>query len=167
LAWVSLKHGSHGRPGGCMTEPMPPPPPMRQYALKEAVDALVIGTGAGGAPLMARLAQAGLSVVALEAGPLFDASRDFATDELAQHKLFWNHERLSAGSDPLAFGANNSGTGVGGSTLHYTAYVPRPQPTPTWNPTMTSWRRCSAFQARLPTPGAHPGAGRIRCRHCR
>ena len=111
-----------------MTELVPTPPPMRQYALKEAVDALVIGTGAGGAPLMARLAQAGLSVVALEAGPLFDASRDFATDELAQHKLFWNHERLSAGNDPIAFGANNSGTGVGGSTLHYTAYVPRPQP---------------------------------------
>lgn len=111
-----------------MTEPVAPPPPMRQYPLNEAVDALVIGTGAGGAPLMARLAQAGLSVVALEAGPLFDAPRDFATDELAQQKLFWKHERLSAGSDPLAFGANNSGTGVGGSTLHYTAYVPRPQP---------------------------------------
>lgn len=111
-----------------MTEPISTLPPMRQYALTEAVDALVIGTGAGGAPLMARLAQSGLSVVALEAGPLFDAARDFATDELAQHKLFWDHERLSAGSDPLAFGANNSGTGVGGSTLHYTAYVPRPQP---------------------------------------
>jgi choline dehydrogenase-like flavoprotein len=42
--------------------------------------------------------------------------------------LFWNDERLSGGDTPLAFGRNNSGTGVGGSTLHYTAYVPRPQP---------------------------------------
>ena len=101
---------------------------MRRYALDDPVDALIIGTGAGGAPLMARLARAGLSVVALEAGPLFNAAQDFATDELAQQKLFWNDERLSAGSDAMAFGANNSGTGVGGSTLHYTAYVPRPQP---------------------------------------
>ena len=40
---------------------------MRRYALDESVDALIIGTGAGGAPLMARLARAGLSAVALEA----------------------------------------------------------------------------------------------------
>ena len=103
-------------------------PEMRKYAQSDAVDALVIGTGAGGAPLMARLAQAGLSVVALEAGPWFNAMADFATDEKEQQKLFWRYERLSAGRDPIAFGANNSGTGVGGSTLHYTAYVPRPQP---------------------------------------
>ena len=43
-------------------------------------------------------------------------------------KLFWTDERLSAGYDALAFGSNNSGTGVGGSTLHYTAYTPRAQP---------------------------------------
>ena len=101
---------------------------MRRYALDDPVDALIIGTGAGGAPLMARLARAGLSVVALEAGPLFNAAQDFATDELAQQKLFWKDERLSSGSNPIAFGANNSGVGVGGSTLHYTAYVPRAQP---------------------------------------
>lgn len=101
---------------------------MRFYSTSEAVDAVVIGTGAGGAPLMARLAAAGLSVVALEAGKHWSPARDFATDERAQAKLFWNDERLSAGDDPLPFGNNNSGTGVGGSTLHYTAYVPRPQP---------------------------------------
>ena len=103
-------------------------PSMRRYALGDPVDALIVGTGAGGAPLMARLARAGLSVVALEAGPLFEPAKDFATDELAQQILFWKDERLSAGTDALAFGANNSGIGVGGSTLHYTAYVPRAQP---------------------------------------
>ena len=96
--------------------------------LTETVDAVVIGTGAGGSPLLARLAQAGLKVVALEAGPFWDPARDFATDERAQTKLFWNDERLSAGGNPLAFGANNSGIGVGGSTLHYTAYTPRAHP---------------------------------------
>lgn len=104
------------------------PRPMRFYSTGEMVDAVVIGTGAGGAPLMARLAAAGLSVVALEAGKHWSPARDFATDERAQAALFWNDERLSAGGDPLPFGNNNSGTGVGGSTLHYTAYVPRPQP---------------------------------------
>ena len=101
---------------------------MRKYSVNDAVDAVVVGTGAGGAPLLARLAQAGLSVVALEAGQHWTPARDFATDERAQSKLYWNDERLSAGRDPVHFGNNNSGTGVGGSTLHYTAYTPRVQP---------------------------------------
>ncbi len=100
-------------------------PTKRTYPLTETVDAVVIGTGAGGAPLLARLAAAGRSVVALDAGKFWDPARDFATDERSQEKLFWNDERLSAGGNPLPFGANNSGIGVGGSTLHYTAYTPR------------------------------------------
>ena len=98
---------------------------MRRYANDEIIDAVVIGTGAGGAPLLARLARAGLKIVALEAGKYWSPAEDFATDEAAQNKLFWNDERLSAGDDPIAFGKNNSGIGVGGSTLHYTAYTPR------------------------------------------
>ena len=94
----------------------------------DEVDCVVVGLGAGGAPLLARLAQAGLRVVALEAGPWHNPEKEFATDEKAQDFLFWNDERLAAGADPLAMGKNNSGTGVGGSTLHYTAYTPRPLP---------------------------------------
>ncbi len=100
----------------------------RKHDERDTVDAVVVGTGAGGAPLLARLAGAGLDVVALEAGRAWDPARDFATDEAAQAELFWTDERLSAGDDPLAFGNNNSGVGVGGSTLHYTAYTPRVQP---------------------------------------
>jgi len=100
----------------------------RKYATEDIVDAVVVGTGAGGAPIIARLASAGLRVVALEAGQHWNPAVDFATDERAQCKLFWTDERLSAGADPLAFGNNNSGIGVGGSTLHYTAFVPRAQP---------------------------------------
>ena len=96
--------------------------------MTEQFDAIVVGTGAGGAPLLARLAAHGLRVVALEAGRLWEPATDFATDELAQDDLFWTDERISAGADALAFGANNSGIGVGGSTLHYTAYTPRPHP---------------------------------------
>ncbi|WP_105484083.1 GMC family oxidoreductase [Abditibacterium utsteinense] len=100
---------------------------MKRYDLEEEVDALVIGTGAGGGPLLARLAQNGQKVVALEAGKWHDP-RDFATDERAQNFLFWLDERLSAGKNAVAFGANNSGIGVGGSTIHYTAYTPRVLP---------------------------------------
>lgn len=95
--------------------------------MNDEVDAVVVGTGAGGAPLAARLVAAGLSVVMLEAGRHWNPAADFATDEIAQSALFWNDERLAAGTDPIAFGRNNSGIGVGGSTLHYTAYVPRAQ----------------------------------------
>lgn len=101
---------------------------MKEFHPTHEVDVVVIGTGAGGAPALARLAAAGLSVVTLEAGHEWSPASDFATDEAAQGRLFWTDERLSAGDDPLAFGKNNSGVGVGGSTLHYTAYVPRAQP---------------------------------------
>ena len=97
---------------------------MRRHATSETVDAVVIGTGAGGAPLLARLAGAGLSCVALEAGPNFDP-KGFAFDETLADEIYWTEERLSGGSTPEAFGGNNSGTGVGGSTLHWGAFTPR------------------------------------------
>ncbi len=98
---------------------------MRRFTTRETVDAVVVGTGAGGAPLLARLAAAGLKVVALEAGQNRTPAA-FVADEIGAADLYWLDERLSAGDGPQAFGANNSGTGVGGSTLHWGAYVPRP-----------------------------------------
>ena len=95
---------------------------------EDEVDAVVIGTGAGGATVLARLAQAGLSVVALEAGRWWNPLEEYATDEAAQQDLYWLDERLSGGQNPVAFGMNNSGCGVGGSTLHFGAYTPRAQP---------------------------------------
>lgn len=90
----------------------------------DEADVVVIGTGAGGAPLTAELASKGCRVVALEAGPAFTAF-SHTPDELAARELYWLHERLSAGGTPQAFGGNNSGTGVGGSLLHYGAFLPR------------------------------------------
>ncbi len=97
---------------------------MRRYGADDIVDAVVVGTGAGGAPLLAQLAAAGLRVVALEAGPNLEPTR-FAFDETLADEIYWTGERLSGGSTPEAFGANNSGIGVGGSTLHWGAFTPR------------------------------------------
>jgi len=97
---------------------------MKTYSNDDVVDAVVIGTGAGGAPLLARLARAGLRVVALEAGRNW-TPETYPADELAAAGIYWLGERLSAGATPNAFGANNSGTGVGGSTLHWGAFCPR------------------------------------------
>ena len=98
---------------------------MRRYAEHDEVDAVVIGTGAGGAPILARLAEAGRSVVALEAGRNWKPS-DHTPDEIQANEIYWTGERLSGGGMPEAFGGNNSGTGVGGSTLHWGAFCPRP-----------------------------------------
>jgi choline dehydrogenase-like flavoprotein len=102
---------------------------MRRFADADEVDAVVVGTGAGAAPLLARLAKAGLRVVALEAGAWFDSpAEQFPTDELAAGAIYWAGERLSAGGDPQVHGGNTSGTGVGGSTLHWGAFTPRADP---------------------------------------
>ncbi len=103
------------------------PGSMRRHGWDEVVDALVVGSGAGAGPLVARLASAGLSVVVLEAGRHRPAM-GFTPDEIESSDVYWLGERLSAGETPEAFGANNSGIGVGGSTLHWGAFCPRPAP---------------------------------------
>jgi choline dehydrogenase-like flavoprotein len=102
--------------------------PMRDYALSEPVDFLIVGAGAGGATLGCRLAENGFSVVILEAGPFWRPLEDFASDELAQQTLFWTDDRLIGGDDPIALGGNNSGRGVGGSTVHYSMIALRFRP---------------------------------------
>ncbi|MEJ6951607.1 GMC family oxidoreductase [Natronospora cellulosivora (SeqCode)] len=91
----------------------------RKYGDKEA-DVCIIGVGAAGGVLLYELANAGLDVVGIEAGPFWDPQTDFASDELHAYSLNWQDTRLSTGNDPLKFGPNNSGRGVGGGTTHFT-----------------------------------------------
>ena len=93
--------------------------PMRQYGEDEAVDFVVVGTGAGGGPLIARLAEQGFSVIGFDAGPYFRPIEEFASDEAAQAQLYWTDERFGDGANPLKMGGNNSGKAVGGSTVHF------------------------------------------------
>ena len=93
--------------------------PMREYGPEEEVDFLIVGTGAGGGTLAARLAEHGFSVVALEAGPYFRPLDDFASDESEQDKLYWLDRRVCDGENPLQLGGKNSGKAVGGSMVHF------------------------------------------------
>ncbi len=101
---------------------------MRDYAPSEEVDFCVVGTGAGGGVLTQRLARAGFSVVALEAGNWHDSEHDMVSDEAGSARLYWNDLRITGGEEPLELGANNSGRGVGGSTIHYAGFCPRFHP---------------------------------------
>ncbi|HYH86780.1 MAG TPA: GMC family oxidoreductase [Pyrinomonadaceae bacterium] len=100
---------------------------MRDLA-REEVDFCVVGAGAGGGVVGAKLAEAGFSVVVLDAGPHWNPISDFVSDETASRKLFWTDERVTGGSDPVELGANNSGKGVGGSTVHYSMVAMRAHP---------------------------------------
>lgn len=91
----------------------------RKFGGEEA-DAVIVGLGAAGGVLLYELAKAGLDVVGIEAGPFWDPQSDFASDELHAQTLAWNDTRLSTGQNALQFGANNSGRGVGGGTVHFT-----------------------------------------------
>ena len=92
--------------------------PMREYG-EEEVDFVIVGTGAGGGTLACKLAEAGFSVIAMDAGAYWRPLEDFASDEHHQSKLYWTDERIVDGADPIHLGANNSGKAVGGSTVHY------------------------------------------------
>jgi len=101
---------------------------MRRYAENDAVDYVVVGVGSAGGVLVQRLARAGFRVVGLEAGPFWDTERDWVSDEAGSHQLYWEDQRVTGGSDPLALGANNSGKGVGGGSVHWASFTPRLHP---------------------------------------
>ncbi|MGH8599844.1 MAG: GMC family oxidoreductase [Burkholderiales bacterium] len=93
--------------------------PMRQFPENEEVDFLIVGTGAGGGTLACKLAEAGFSVIGMDAGAWWRPLEEFASDETHQSKLYWTDERLCDGDNPLTLGSNNCGKAVGGSTVHF------------------------------------------------
>jgi choline dehydrogenase-like flavoprotein len=101
---------------------------MRRFADTDEVDLAVVGCGAGGATLTQRLARAGWSVVALDAGPFWDPDTDWVSDEAGSHHLYWTEPRVIDGDDPVPLGSNNSGRGVGGSMVHFAGFTPRFHP---------------------------------------
>jgi choline dehydrogenase-like flavoprotein len=96
--------------------------------LPEKAHIVIVGLGAAGGVLFGKLAEAGLDVVGIEAGPFWDTDRDFVSDEREMEKTKWNDPRISLGNDPLDLGGGTSGKGVGGGTLHYTMMSLRMHP---------------------------------------
>ena len=74
-------------------------------------DVVVVGSGAGGAPAAARLAEAGFEVLVLEAGPRLSAA-DFRPDEAAMTARLGRTTATASGAQSLYAGAC-----VGGSTV--------------------------------------------------
>ncbi|MEP6860664.1 MAG: GMC family oxidoreductase [Deltaproteobacteria bacterium] len=101
---------------------------MNRFPAGEQVDYCLVGVGSAGGVLLQRLARAGFRVVGLEAGPLWDTERDWVSDEAGSHRLYWTDLRLTGGEHPLTFGANNSGHGVGGGSVHWASFAPRLHP---------------------------------------
>jgi choline dehydrogenase-like flavoprotein len=102
--------------------------PTSRFNENDEVDYLIVGVGAGGGVMLQRLARAGFRVLGLEAGPFWDTERDWVSDEAGSHQLYWEDLRITGGDNPLALGSNNSGKGVGGSTVHWAAFTPRLHP---------------------------------------
>ncbi len=65
-------------------------PPQRHYKLTDAVDFLIIGSGASGGVLAHELSQNGFSVLVLEQGPWL-TTKDFTHNEY----LNWSHSALT------------------------------------------------------------------------
>ncbi len=104
-----------------MTAPLAPP--LR-------ADAVVVGSGAGGAAAAACLAEAGFEVLVLEAGPRFSAS-DFLPDEALMTARLGRTSTTTSGAQSLYAGAC-----VGGSTVVNDALCWRTPPE-----VLAHWRR--------------------------
>jgi choline dehydrogenase-like flavoprotein len=91
-------------------------------ATSEKVDVVIVGSGASGSVLAAKLAQAGRSVKILEGGPEWKLT-DLVSNQIWARRLKWGGSApgvMSGGDVPIAI-AFNSGWGTGGAALHHYA----------------------------------------------
>ena len=90
---------------------------------EERADVCVIGSGAGGAVVAKELAEAGLSVIILEAGENHDPSTFSSYEPEMLRRLFWDSGLRGTRDNAIVI---SQGKGVGGSTVHNLCYAVRP-----------------------------------------
>jgi choline dehydrogenase-like flavoprotein len=89
-----------------------------------SADVVIVGSGAVGSALAARLSVAGRRVLILEAGPA-RANRDLVSSALWSRRLKWGGAPvLDVGPTPIGH-AFNAGYATGGGALHHYAVWPR------------------------------------------
>jgi choline dehydrogenase-like flavoprotein len=92
-----------------------------------SVDVVIVGSGAVGSALAARLSRSGRRVLILEAGPARQNS-DLVSSTLWARRLKWGGTSVQdLGQTPIGH-AFNAGYGTGGSALHHYAVWPRMHP---------------------------------------
>ncbi|MGD1953717.1 MAG: GMC oxidoreductase [Sphingomonadales bacterium] len=95
-----------------------------QTTIPDETDVLIVGAGAAGCVFAAVLAQAGKSVLVLEAGPGWE-DEDLISSGIWSRKLRWGGpSTISTGEHPAGVGFN-SGWGFGGAALHHYGTWPR------------------------------------------
>ena len=101
-SWKEIGYQPYrGRPGGRPPLPTDPPePPLTTLAgpPQERYDTVVVGSGAAGAILAYRFAEAGRRVLVLERGPHVDP-RTFTDDEVGQYLRLYNEGALQLATD--------------------------------------------------------------------
>ena len=86
----------------------------------QKTNVVIVGSGAAGSLLAARLAQSGRTVVILEAGPKRTLGDLYSSQIWARRQKWAGPATELAGQDPVSV-AFNSGWGTGGSAMHHYA----------------------------------------------
>jgi choline dehydrogenase-like flavoprotein len=109
---------------------MPPPAAGPRQAAspsplpRDPVDVIVVGSGAAGSHMAARLAEGGKSVLILEAGPARSPA-DLVSSTLYARRVKWTGPPvLDEGKNPVGF-VFNAAYGTGGAAMHHYAVWPR------------------------------------------
>ncbi len=102
----------------------------------DSVDVVIVGSGAGGAPMALELGRAGFKVVVLEKGPWYKRE-EFAHDEILNSRrnffmpLPWDEPHLWRSAPDKPFTRSNeawTANCVGGGTVHMSGYFYRLKP---------------------------------------